>query len=103
MRRHTRLAGLGVVLDLVLFVASGRAELYCEQPVVHAGQVRNGTRLERRFTLVNRGAGAVEVIDVRSTCGCLTPRLDRRRIGPGQGATLLLEVNTLALAEGTQS
>ena len=103
MRRQTLLAGLTLVLEFGACVDTGRADLFCEQPVWNAGQVHNGVPLERHFTFTNRGAAAVEITDMRSTCGCLSPRLEKRTLGPGETATLLLEINTLALAEGTQS
>jgi hypothetical protein len=103
MPRRLLVAGLVLALDLVVVVPATRADLFCEQPVCHAGQVRNGVPLERRFTLVNRGTEPLEIVDLRSTCGCLTPQLERRTLSSGEMASLLLQVNTLALAEGTQS
>jgi len=83
--------------------AAARAELYCPQPVHQAGQVHNGLPLSHQFTFVNRGTAPVEITEVRPTCGCLTPQLAKRIFAPGEEGTLLLEVNTLSLAEGTQS
>ena len=103
MKRQTLSAGLALALDLFLFGAIGRAELLCEQPVHQAGQVRNGMPLTHRFKFINVGQGTLEITDLRSTCGCLTPTLAKHTYGPGESGSLLLEINTLALAEGTQS
>jgi hypothetical protein len=62
--------------------------------------VRGGAPLAHTFTLVNRGAGAVEVTEVKPGCGCLKPRLGRGTLAPGESTTLGVEVNTLTQAEG---
>ena len=103
MQRPLWIGGLSLWLNLTLLSACGRAELYCAEPVFQAGTVRNGLPLVHRFPFVNRGTEAIEIVEVRSTCGCLTPRLEKRTFGPGEKGELLLEVNTLALAQGTQS
>jgi hypothetical protein len=103
MWRHGCGLGLALVLDLVLFVPTVKADLHCEQPVHQAGTVRTGMPLAHRFAFVNRGSASVEIIDIRSTCGCVTPKLEKRTYAPGERGTLLLEVNTLALAQGKQS
>src|SRR5207237_542286 len=38
-----------------------------------------------------------------STCGCLTPQVEKRSLAAGERGSVLLEVNTLTLAEGSQS
>src|SRR5690606_7851918 len=40
---------------------------------------------------------------VRSSCGCLTPRLDRRSYAPGESGSIPFEVNTLAAPAGPAS
>ncbi len=101
--RQTLIAVLALLLGLAFMSRTARAELYCDQPVYQAGRVRNGMPLAQRFTFVNRGPAAVEISDVRSTCGCVSPKMEKRTYAPGEQGTLLLEINTLALAQGTQS
>jgi hypothetical protein len=103
MRRPILVAGMVLFLDLSWYAATGKAELYCEQPVHQAGQVRNGLPLSHRFTIINRSTVGIEITDVRSTCGCLSPQIEKRTLGPGEQGTVLLEINTLTLAQGTQS
>jgi hypothetical protein len=103
MSRYTLVAGLALVLDVTTFFTAARAELYCDQPSFSAGTVHNGTPLAHRFTFVNRGDTVVEITGVRVTCDCLTPQLDRMSMPPGQQGSLLLNINTLPLAEGPQS
>src|SRR5262245_29994329 len=62
--------------------------LECPEPTVRAGEVRAGTPLAHDFHLVNHGTQPIEITDVRTTCGCLAPQLDRRQLAPGAEAIL---------------
>jgi hypothetical protein len=95
----TRLSLAGCVL-LSLLPAAVRAELSCAEATHDAGQVAGGNVIRHAFQLVNRGAGVVEVTEVKPGCGCLRPHLDRPTLQPGESATLTLEVNTLTQAGG---
>jgi hypothetical protein len=68
--------------------------------VVELGEVRSGVPLAQRFTIVNREHEPVEVTDVRPSCGCLAPRLEPRRLRPGEEGLLFLQINTLTQPEG---
>jgi hypothetical protein len=86
-----------------LWVGQARADLECAQPVVEKGEVRSGIPLSHSFTLVNSGHEVIDVTDVRPSCGCLAPKLQRRHFQPGESGTLLLEVNTLTQPPGANS
>jgi hypothetical protein len=90
-------------LLLGLPVSPLRADLECAQPLVEKGEARSGLSLNHRFNVVNRGSEAIDVVEVRPSCGCLTPQLDKRRLQPGESAELLLEVNTLTQPAGLNS
>jgi hypothetical protein len=96
---------LSAIVPMVLFLRTApiHAELQCLQTVVDKGEVRSGRSLSHRFLFVNRGIEAVEITDVRPSCGCLAPKLDKRRIQPGESGELLLEVNTLTQPAGLTS
>jgi hypothetical protein len=83
--------------------AVGRAALEIEPSQYYAGDVRAGAALSHRFTLINRGPDAVEIVEVRPSCGCTTGTPDRRRFVPGESGSLLLEVNTLTQPDGPAS
>jgi hypothetical protein len=76
------------------------AELTSPEPVHQAGEVRGGVVLTHRFTLVNRGSGPLEILEVKPGCGCLKPQLDRKHFEPGQQGELILQVHTVTQAEG---
>lgn len=80
-----------------------RAELECARPMVEKGEVRSGTSLSHRFAFTNQGTETVEVTDVRPSCGCLAPKLEKRRFQPGESGELLLEVNTLTQPAGANT
>ncbi len=100
--KHFSLQG-GVVVLALLAASAARAELHCEQPAVKTGEVRSGTALTHRFALINNGTETIEILDIKPSCGCLTPRTDRRVYAPGARGNLLLEINTLTQAAGPQS
>jgi hypothetical protein len=91
------------LIAAMAWCAVGRAALEIDPPLFYAGEVRAGAALSHRFTLVNRGSDAVELVEVRPSCGCMTATPDRRRFGPGESGSLLLEVNTLTQPDGPAS
>jgi hypothetical protein len=91
------------VLGLALSATPARAGLECPEPTVRAGEVRSGTPLACNFRLVNRGTQPVEITEVRATCGCLKPQVDRRQVPPGGEAVVHIEVNTLTQPAGSHT
>jgi hypothetical protein len=77
--------------------------LHCTQPEVRLGEVRAGVPLSRAFELVNRGREAIDITAVLPSCGCLTLKLARRQLQPGEAATLRLDMNTLTQPAGPQT
>jgi hypothetical protein len=103
MERRSRALMVLCLSILPLSTPAARADLECAQPVVEKGEVRSGVSLAHRFSFVNRGSEAVEITDVRPSCGCLTPKLEYRRLLPGETGELVLEVNTLTQPAGANS
>jgi hypothetical protein len=89
-----------VALLLLAATTPALAGLECPEPVVNAGEVRSGASLRHVFRIVNRGSETIEVLDVRSSCGCLSPKLDKRLIASGEEAILPVDVNTLRQGDG---
>jgi hypothetical protein len=77
-----------------------QADLEFAETTADAGEVRAGSPLNHEFTFVNRGPEIAEITGMESSCGCLTPKLDRRSFPPGERGSIRLEVNTLSPAPG---
>jgi hypothetical protein len=69
---------------------------------VDVGEVRCGAPLGHRFLFINRGKAPVEIVDVKPACGCMTPKLSKKVLQPGEDGQIVLEVNTLSQASGPQ-
>lgn len=103
LRRSQGLLALSVPMALFVGPVPIRAELQCTASVVNKGEVRSGRPLAHRFPLRNGGGETVEILDVRPSCGCLAPKLEKRRLRPGESGGLLLQVNTLTQPAGVHS
>lgn len=79
---------------------SVRADLHFQEPIVELGQVRSGPTLAHSFRFVNQGEAPVEITDLRASCGCLKPKLDKKIYQPGEEGTLPVEINTLTQPAG---
>jgi hypothetical protein len=92
---------LAAAVAVFLFAGPAvRADLSCADPHVQIGEAKSGQILAHRFTFVNRGPEAVEIVEVRPSCGCMNPRCDKSAYRPGEEGTLHLEVNTLTQPAG---
>lgn len=91
------------VFGLVLLLSASmpaRADLHFPEPRVERGTVRSGVPLAQQFNFVNQGPGAVTITDLRASCGCLAPRLEKRTYQSGESGAIFLEVNTLSQPPG---
>lgn len=91
---------LAVATLLALSTATARADLAFANPTVDVGEVRSGAPLKQRFAFTNDGPGAVEITDLRTSCGCVKPQLEKRAYAPGDRGELTLEVHTLSQPAG---
>lgn len=90
---------LAAVLCLGL-ASLGRGEVEFRPQTVDRGEVLVGPPLIQEFHCYNHGPEDVELLEARSSCGCLRPELPRQPLAPGGSALLRLQVNTLTQAEG---
>jgi hypothetical protein len=86
--------------SLALSAATARADLTFANPAAEVGEVRSGAPLRQGFAFTNAGTTAVEVTDLRTGCGCLKPKLEKRAYAPGEGGEIVLEVHTLSQPAG---
>jgi hypothetical protein len=90
----------GLAVWAILAGDAARADLRFHQPIVDVDVVRCGRPLSHDFTFINHGPEAVEILDLRGSCGCLAPRLDQKVFEPGAEGSIHVEVNTLGQASG---
>jgi hypothetical protein len=92
---------MNAILVLTLMAVPGQAAPLASDPVVaDRGQVRGGPVLHQRFTLANKGQVPLNIVEARTSCGCLTPRLASRSLKPGEATTLDLDIGTISQPEG---
>jgi Protein of unknown function (DUF1573) len=85
---------------LTLSAANARADLSFPNPTVDVGEIRSGAPLRQQFTFVNQGTAAVEITDLRASCGCVKPSLEKRTYAAGDSGELALEIRTLSQPAG---
>jgi hypothetical protein len=93
----------GLALWLATLSASVRADLHCAAPEAQVGEIKSGAPLTYRYRVVNRGPGIVEVMQLRTSCGCVVPHLEQRMLSPGETTEVALVVNTLAQGAGDRA
>src|SRR5207237_7508843 len=96
----SRLAAVSLILLVAGSATAAGADQHFPETAADAGQVYTGKELAHTFAFVNRGPEAVEIVEARASCGCLTPRLEKRVYQPGERGELRLEVNTFTQPAG---
>ena len=77
-----------------------QAQLSCSQSVHSAGSVKGGTVLTHTFTLENTGREPLEILGVRTGCGCVRSEPAKRKLQPGEKTTLPIEVQSVTQPAG---
>lgn len=90
-------------LVLFLVVSSSTAQLTVPNPVQDLGTIKSGPPLVRTFGFVNPGPLPVEIIDLKGSCACVVPKLEKRIYQPGEQGSVELTVHTLGQAAGRNS
>ncbi len=89
-----------IVACTSLTAPSLRADLRLAERGTDLGEVRGGVRLSKEVALFNDSSSAVEIVEVRGSCGCVSPRIEPRVIRPKGKAALHLSINTLGEGAG---
>ncbi len=87
-----------VLLIGLLMPASGLAESWGERLFAERskdfGSVPRGTELLHPFAIHNGSQAVVHVTELRVSCGCVTARLERPELAPGQDGAILAQMHT---------
>src|SRR5262245_12621183 len=86
--------------SMLLGTAEADAQLHFSKPVVDLGEIRSGPTRQHSFSFTNEGSRPLEILEVNRSCGCLAPRLDKRRLEPGESGNLRMEIRTLGQPDG---
>jgi hypothetical protein len=71
-----------------------RPALVFDQYLVNLDEIRNSPRAEARFCFKNCGKSPATITDLKPSCGCLNPRLEKRAYQPGEICDFRLGVLT---------
>jgi hypothetical protein len=63
-------------------------KLICEQPTFNFGERESAPDFDHDFVIRNAGDLALQIFNLRTTCGCLVPSFTKRIIPPGGTATV---------------
>jgi hypothetical protein len=86
IRRHAA----AIVTAFLVPVALG-AQLAFEQTEIRVELDFGAERVSRDFVFTNNGDFPVEILEVRSSCGCTTAALDKHVYEPGESGTITAE------------
>jgi hypothetical protein len=67
-------------------------QLVFEEKTFDAKEIKGGDYLEHTFKVFNKGAGTLEITDVKASCGCTAVNYDKT-ILPGKEGSITLKVN----------
>lgn len=58
------------------------------------GNVKSGSIVNAKIGFVNSGRGVLEIIDVKTSCGCTAALLSSKKLQPNESGTLRIELDT---------
>lgn len=71
---------------------TSRDSLAFEQYLVNLGSPPPRSEYLARFAFRNVGAQPLKILELKPSCGCLNPRLERKEFAPGEGGEFFLRV-----------
>ncbi|MGF1578770.1 MAG: DUF1573 domain-containing protein [Gemmataceae bacterium] len=104
MRSDNTRLGSSLLIGILVLAAvppgTAKADLVFAQKVIQTGKVKTGPILSRTFQFRNTGRETIEILDTRTACKCVIPKLAKRVYAPGEGGTIDFQVETLSSAAG---
>lgn len=85
---------------LAALPCSARADLRFDVPHARLGEIRSGIPVQHQFSFRNDGPGDIELLEARTTCGCIKPTFTQKVIAPGQQGVVPLAIQTLTQPAG---
>ncbi len=88
---HIGVMSFGLLLaekPLIAVAQQYASKLTCEQPTFNFGKRESIPDFDHDFVIRNAGDLALQIFNLRPTCGCLVPKFTERTIPPGHTATV---------------
>ncbi len=70
------------------------AKLVLDKTTLDFGNVEEGKVVDAKIGFQNDGKGTLEIIDVKSSCGCTAALLSSKKLEPGQKGSIKIELDT---------
>jgi hypothetical protein len=70
------------------------AKLVLDKTRIDFGDVEEGKVVESKINFKNTGEGILEIIDVKTSCGCTAALLSSKKLNPGENGTVKIELDT---------
>lgn len=68
--------------------ARSAARLEVDQVDFDFKSIYRGSEAKHEFVITNSGDSPLQITNVRSSCGCTVPSIEKRKLGPGEKTTL---------------
>lgn len=101
--RRKRVTFVLLCLAFLSWASSADAGVRFSAVEIDGGTVKRGQTFEREFVLRNGSSQPVEILAVRTSCGCLVPTATTGPIFPGSEGRVRVAVNTLTQAAGAHA
>jgi hypothetical protein len=83
------------IVEAISKPADGKsAKLILEKNRIDFGNVEEGKVVESKINFKNSGEGVLEIIDVKTSCGCTAALLSSKKLNPGESGTVKIELDT---------
>ncbi len=94
-----------VFISLALFVCvfgafaqtetpASNAEITFEKENFNFGDIKQGEVVKHTFKFTNTGTDALVISDIKTTCGCTTPKWTRDPLPPGESGEIVVQFNS---------
>jgi len=97
-RLTTTFAILALITPLISFAdeIKGMAApaLYLPKKSIDLGSAMQGAVAHGKFTIANRGSAPLEILELKSSCGCTVAELETKTIKPGEEVTVHVSIDT---------
>lgn len=76
---------------------TGAPKIFFDRLFHNFGKIEEGKIFETTFTFKNIGQGVLEIVDIKSTCGCTAAIPKKRKIKPNETGEVIVEFNSTNL------